>query len=405
MQRNKNFKRKQILREGRNQGKIGKKPTSCEFALVGAFLIVILLLGGHFVTHFASTNEEQGPYKIKASHIFESQFKVVDALVTEIIILQMAYENDPFRIFIKSGLTPIQDRLSSLRAQLQQYEKMHDKIPGGPENFIATSFAQLDEVQEELEGLESVLSGFIVAQRNQTDELEEALYDFVQILQNTEAIDSLRSEGIDVTTWNSALYLIDHQYNHVSNPNENTDLLLRDLINLRDLLIFYTNGFKTREDMNLFYLSEYNTVLEMKQEQGGGEILLVDESDIDDRVFLDNIKTQDPTFYEALTASEDGKRARKPWDDFVKDRQKLNDQDEIMKNSSSYVTEGFIKIWQYENMLTHTPRVDEFLDLKIMMENDIDDLKARLGSLRYKFVKLKPEKNQFHGEIFGFCVL
>lgn len=151
--------------------------------------------------------------------------------------------------------------------------------------------------------------------------------------------------------------------------------------------------------MNLFYLSEYNTVLEMKQEQGGGEILLVDESDIDDRVFLDNIKTQDPTFYEALTASEDGKRARKPWDDFVKDRQKLNDQDEIMKNSSSYVTEGFIKIWQYENMLTHTPRVDEFLDLKIMMENDIDDLKARLGSLRYKFVKLKPEKNQFHGEV------
>jgi hypothetical protein len=48
---------------------------------------------------------------------------------------------------VKNGLRPIQERISSLRVQTSQYEKM-SQISGGPTNFIETSIKELETIMQ-----------------------------------------------------------------------------------------------------------------------------------------------------------------------------------------------------------------------------------------------------------------
>jgi len=51
--------------------------------------------------------------------------------------------------YMKVRLRPIQERISSLRTQIHQYEDM-DRIQGGPSHFMATTLKELEKLENKL---------------------------------------------------------------------------------------------------------------------------------------------------------------------------------------------------------------------------------------------------------------
>lgn len=63
-------------------------------------------------------------------------------------------------------MKPIQNRISSLKVQTQQYEKM-ERIPGGPQHFISTAISELEEIRDvQLSQLDSEVGFKIIYFRN-----------------------------------------------------------------------------------------------------------------------------------------------------------------------------------------------------------------------------------------------
>ena len=62
--------------------------------------------------------------------------------------------DDPTADYLKTNLRTVQDRVSSLRIQTNQYETM-EHIPGGPTQFISTSLEELGKLEIRLDEIVS----------------------------------------------------------------------------------------------------------------------------------------------------------------------------------------------------------------------------------------------------------